>query len=158
MSKKKIPKLTVRDYYDGGLIHITDVEIPSKRVGYKKEGEILIASVPFGARQFEERVREEFLNHNNPAWPMSGRLFMAIGILMPKSAFSITDVDNLAKTLLDAFCGIAYHDDKQIESLFVNKSMQQKWSVWIGLHTISHSEEKTWLVEPLMLSDNKSAA
>lgn len=155
---KKLHKHHARGYYDGGLIRINDVEVPAKRVGYKKEGDLLIASVPFGARKFEGSVREAFLNHDSPAWPMSGRLFVAIGIMLPKSAFSVTDVDNLAKTLLDAFCGIAYKDDKQIESLFVNKSIHPKWSVWIGLHTIPEDESKTWLVEPLMVREDAGAA
>lgn len=143
-------------YYDGGLIRITDVEVPAKRVGYKKQGDTLVASVPFGAKHFEASVREAYADNANPMWPMKGRLFVAIGIAMPKSAFGVTDVDNLAKTLLDAFCGVAYHDDKQVESLFINKSVDSCWSVWIGLHTIT-DQEAPWVVQPVLLQHNGGA-
>ena len=99
-----------------------DSPVPSKRVGYKRENGILVANVPSGVDEFEAEVKRCFAEDPYEGWPLKVRLLMGIKIYLPKSRYLSTDVDNMTKTIMDAFCGIAYEDDKQIDSLFVAKA------------------------------------
>jgi len=98
---------------------------------------------------FESAIVAAFGGSKKSGWPLHGRLFVAVSIEMPKSSYLVKDVDNMAKSILDAFRGIAYDDDKQIDSLFVSKCVSAKWRVWIALKKLGDSP-KTWFVEPLM--------
>jgi Holliday junction resolvase RusA-like endonuclease len=44
----------------------------------------------------------------------------------------VGDVDNYAKTVLDACSGIIFHDDKQVISMHVQKMYKSEWgfSLW----------------------------
>ncbi|MFM9913881.1 MAG: RusA family crossover junction endodeoxyribonuclease [Methylophilaceae bacterium] len=156
-SKKATANYRVSDFYDGGLIRLDNVEVPSKRVGYKEENGVFIAKVPLGVPAFEKSIAEIFGNPNNKNWPLSGRLLVGIGITMPKSAYLTKDVDNMAKSILDAFRGIAYQDDKQIDSLFVSKSLGKAWQVWIALKSLSDNQ-KSWFIEPMLIKIHEDTA
>ena len=80
---------------------------------------------------------------------------MGIKICLPKSRYLSTDVDNMTKTIMDAFCGIAYEDDKQIDSLFVSKSAYHKSQVWIGLKSLGQGP-KSWFLPPLLIVPDKA--
>ncbi len=139
--------MTLNKYYDC-LIQLDDARVPSKRVGYKEDNGILVAKVPIGAREFEKQIREHFKKNKGPNWPYSGRLLMVIGISMSEKDFVSTDVDNVTKTLLDAFKGILYEDDSEIVSLFVNKVVGDSGHL-IALKVLG-KEDKAWVV-PHML-------
>jgi Holliday junction resolvase len=153
--KKKTVRFRVADYYDGGLVRLDDLEIPSKRVGYKKQDGVLVATVPLGVPAFEDAVREIFSGSAGEGWPLKGRLLVGIGISLPKSAYRSKDVDNMAKAILDAFCGIAYEDDKQIDALFVSKSESSKWQVWMAFKTLGDAPQ-SWFIEPMMVQIQNS--
>jgi len=146
--KNETVKLRVREFYDGGLIQLNNITVPSKRVGYKKQDGILIAKVPLGVPQFEEAIKEIFSELEND-WPLKGRLLVGIAIHLPKKDYKVKDVDNMAKAILDAFCGIAYEDDKQIDCLYVSKDIAEEWSVWIALKTLGN-DSKSWFIEPML--------
>lgn len=138
----------VRDYYDGGMIHLHNVVVPSKRVGYKKEGNLIVAKVPLGVPAFEDAIRLNFATPL-PSWPLQGRILVAIAINLPKSEYASKDVDNMAKAVIDAFKGIAYHDDKQIDCLFVSKNVAQEWRVLVALKSLGDNP-KSWFLEPVL--------
>ena len=138
----------VRDYYDGGLIQLNNVVVPSKRVGYKKEGNLLVAAVPLGVPAFEEAIRLNFATPL-PKWPLVGRVLVAIAINLPKSEYATKDVDNMAKAILDAFKGIAYGDDKQIDCLYVSKTVAEEWRVLMALKSLG-DDPKSWFLEPVL--------
>jgi len=81
---------------------------------------------------------------------MKGRLLVGISIKLPKSHYQSTDVDNMAKTILDAFRGIAYEDDRQIDALFVSKSESPKCQVWVALKSLGQ-DPRSWFIEPMMV-------
>jgi Holliday junction resolvase RusA-like endonuclease len=141
-NKKKV-QLRVSGFYDGGLIRLDDVEIPSKRVGYKQQDGVLVAKVPLGVPEFEAAIAATFGGSNKSGWPLKGRLLVAISVELPKSNYASKDVDNMAKSILDAFCGIAYDDDKQIDALYVSKCVSPKWRAWIAIKSLGDSP-KTW--------------
>ncbi len=60
------------------------------------------------------------------------------------------DVDNMAKSIVDAFKGVAYMDDAQIDCLFTSKSIADKWSTWVAFHSLG-SDVKTWFLEPMLI-------
>jgi Holliday junction resolvase RusA-like endonuclease len=138
----------VRDYYDGGVVRLERVPVPSKRVGYKSENGVLVAKVPVGVTEFETAIRKAFLG-TMPAWPLVGRLLVAIGLNLPKKEYEAKDVDNMAKAVLDAFKGVAYADDLQIDALFVSKSISPEWLAWIAFKTLGN-DQKSWFVEPML--------
>ena len=101
----------VKDYWDGGLVHLTNLRVPSKRVDHKKKDGVLIARVPLGVPELEAAIRETFAEPVLDR-PMEGRLLVGIGLSMPESEYRKRDVYYMAKSILDAFCGLAYEDDR----------------------------------------------
>ena len=146
-------KIKVNPFYDT-LIELEDVEIPSKRVGYKKRNGILVAKVPLGVIEFERWIREAFSIQKVNGWPHSGPLMIAIGISMPIKQHKRKDLDNMVKTILDAFTGIAFDDDSFIESICVSKIKSDKKHVFIGFHEIKENE-KSWFAPPFCLVKGK---
>ena len=140
-------KFIISSYYNC-VIRLDDVKVPSKRVGYKNENGILIAKVPTGSREFEAEVRKQFSSRQGLHWPYTGRLLLVLGISMSHKEFKTTDVDNVAKTILDAFKGILYEDDAEIVSLFINKAVGPKNHL-IALRQLN-LDEKAWIVPPML--------
>jgi len=145
----KAATFRVSEYYDGGVVRIDQVRVPSKRVGYTNENGVLVAKVPAGVLEFEKGVRNAFTG-TMPQWPLTGRLLVGIGINLPKRHYATMDVDNMAKAIVDAFKGLAYEDDAQIDSLFTSKSVSQKWSTWVAFRSMG-SDTRTWLLEPVLV-------
>ncbi len=54
-------------------------------------------------------------------WPWTGRLFVMLSFSGPREYLDHCDVDNLSKAALDAFKGIVYADDRQIDYLIAFK-------------------------------------
>jgi Holliday junction resolvase RusA-like endonuclease len=146
--KPRNAKYRVREYYDGGIVRLDQVRVPSKRVGYKIENGIHVAKIPVGVPEFEDGIRQAF-HGTMAAWPLVGRLLVGIGLNLPKKEYQSTDVDNMAKAILDAFKSVAYADDSQIDCLFVSKSISDKWSTWIAFKTLG-DDPKSWFLEPML--------
>ena len=138
----------VSAYYDGGVVRLEHVRVPSKRVGYKQENGVFVATVPVGVPKFEEAIRNAF-SGTMPPWPLAGRLLVGIGLNLPKKDYQATDVDNMAKAIVDAFKGVAYADDSQIDCLFTSKSVAETWSTWIAFKTLGR-DPKSWFLEPML--------
>ncbi len=150
-SHTKAPKTSsyrVNDYYDGGVVRLEGVRVPSKRVGYKNENGVLVAQVPTGVPGFEDAIRNAF-SGTMVTWPLAGRLLVGIGINLPKKEYKAMDVDNMAKAIIDAFKGVAYADDSQIDCLFTSKTISTGWSTWIAFKTLG-DDARSWFLEPML--------
>lgn len=101
-----------------------------------------VAYTPKKTRDYEERVRNAFRSSYRDAVPVFDagvpvRAYIEVIIPIPKSWSNKKhisaekgeivptsrngDVDNIAKSILDALNGLAYHDDAQVATLFVTK-------------------------------------
>ena len=124
---------------DSLLIRINGMPQGKARPRFTKDGR---AYTPQKTRRYEEAVREAallaaqaqgFVKHDKdtpleacvtawfpvPAsWPKKKRAAALSGALYPTGK---PDADNIAKAVLDAANGIAFHDDRQIVSLTVRK-------------------------------------
>ena len=145
----KTSSIRVNEYYDGGVVRIEHVRVPSKRVGYTNENGVLVAKVPPGVPDFEAGIRRAFTG-TMPRWPLTGRLLVGIGINLPKRNYVTMDVDNMAKAIVDAFKGVAYEDDAQIDCLVTSKSVAQRWSTWVAFRTLG-TDTKSWFLEPMLI-------
>ena len=91
------------------------------------------AYTPKGTRDYERAIREAYENApDSPPEPFSGPIDVTIvtSRQLPKSTPKSVirepdthkpDVDNIAKVVLDALNGVAWHDDAQVTSLTVVK-------------------------------------
>ena len=66
------------------------------------------------------------------SWPKKKRLQAELGDIVPLSRNG--DIDNIAKSILDALNGFAYEDDCQVVRLKITKSysMEPYAEVWLG--------------------------
>ena len=150
-SHTRAPKTSsyrVSDYYDGGVVRLERVRVPSKRVGYKNVNGVLVAKVPTGVPEFEKAISKTF-SGAMVSWPLAGRLLVGIGINLPKKEYNAMDVDNMAKSIIDAFKGVAYADDSQIDCLFTSKTISTGWSTWIAFKTLG-VDKRSWFLEPML--------
>lgn len=94
---------------------------------------------PAKAVKFERQVAKDAVKRCPK--PLAGALQVAVVVYYKRAATNTTpyfvqrpDVDNLAKTLLDALNGVAYNDDAQIVDLRVQKCWsadEDKYEVFI---------------------------
>lgn len=137
-------------FYDS-LFGNLDAVVPSKHLSYKQNKNkriVTITGTP-SSRNFENHLKQHFLENKNPKFPFKGRLFLAIAIGMSKKDHETKDLDNMIKTLFDAMKGVVYKDDSQICSVFVNKYISDKGpSFMIGIRELSE-KEKGWYVPDL---------
>ena len=77
--------------------------------------------------KFKESIqtvaREKFNDSNIIKMPYDVQVLLSISV--NKKRYHEVDVDNLAKTVLDCFKGIAFDDDCQVSSLIVDKHVLQ---------------------------------
>ena len=127
-----------------------DVTIPSKRIRYKQDESKRITEIitPKGSQEFGSYIKQVFHSDSNENWPYKCELLMAISILLPIKEWKIKDVDNLAKSIVDALKGAAYEDDNQITSLFISKKKSDKPSFMVGLKCLSNTDSN-WCVPDL---------
>ena len=112
-----------------------DTQIPSRRFGYKKdaEGKPTITSLPKSTREFQAKIKAILSDRPKPEWPHTGRLLIAILVHLTKKEYRIKDIDNLAKSLLDAMKGIVFKDDVQIDSLHIVKQVSDTNEFFVGV-------------------------
>lgn len=75
------------------------------------------------AKSFTNIIKGELAKVRHDRWPYKNRLMIAIGIAGPTTMYSRKDVDNMSKSLLDAFKGIIYEDDRLIDILLIQKQL-----------------------------------
>jgi Holliday junction resolvase RusA-like endonuclease len=130
-----------------------DVTIPSKRIRYKQDDNKRITEIitPKGSQEFETYIKQVFNSDTNENWPYKCELLIAISILLPIKEWKIKDIDNLAKSIVDALKGIVYEDDNQITSLFISKTKSDQPSFMVGVKCLKE-EDSVWFV-PLLYSE-----
>ena len=85
-------------------------------------------------------MKDWLTNDGKPEWPRTGRLLVVVDIKMPKKEYNTKDVDNMAKSLLDALKGVVYTDDSQVETLQITKSIEETPSFMIGIKELNESD------------------
>jgi hypothetical protein len=70
---------------------------------------------------------------------------MSLSVTVPEAEVATRDVDNLAKTIIDAFKGLAYRDDAQIASLFITKQAGSEYGFVVGIRRIP-ADDRGWYV------------
>lgn len=97
--------------------------------------------------EFEARLSgflKENLGEGQP-YPMPLRVEVILAVTINKKRFFEVDVDNLAKTILDAMKGLVFEDDSQVINLLVMKELHP-WDsngLSIGVNLIE-DPEKSW--------------
>jgi hypothetical protein len=72
---------------------------------------------------------------------------MSIGVVVPDGEFEHRDVDNMAKTIIDGFKGLAYQDDAQIVGLFVRKQRGKEYGFYVGLRSVPQGDVAWYVPE-----------
>jgi Holliday junction resolvase RusA-like endonuclease len=116
--------------------------VPSKRVGYKlkPDGTPGRARIPKGAQDFEVLLKDILTAYGEKRWPYKQRLLIAIEIHFTEREYRTKDVDNVAKTLLDAMKGVVFEDDAQVDLLQVSKLSSSQNSFMIGVRRLADDE------------------
>ena len=131
------------------------IQVPSKRVGYKQDaaGKATITSLPKGTRKFEAEIKAFLFDELKPEWPHTGRLLIAILVHLTKKEYRIKDIDNIAKSLLDAMKGIVFKDDVQVDALHIVKQVSDKDGFLVGIKLLS--DDSTAWYYPLLYREGK---
>jgi len=117
------------------LTHLEgNVLVPAKALSYKTaiDGSITEVIKP-RTHQFENglkaKLTEEFKKQKVTLFPTKHPLFVSIRYgLHAKKEFESLDLDNRAKTILDALKGVVYDDDRQVKILLTDKVFLEKSS------------------------------
>ena len=133
-------------FYDSVFVTL-NTPIPSKRVRYciDEQSQTVRLHERESGKQFDATVRHLFKDDHSPSWPLEGPLFMSIGLVVPAKEFEDRDVDNMAKTIIDGFKGLAYQDDSQIVGLFVHKQKGREYGFYVGLRCVP-KDDVGWYV------------
>ena len=134
-------------YYDNvfGMIFMKGTQyttVPSKRIRYKQDTDKQIAEIieaPSSAN-FEKRIKEWLSATPHAEWPFKGDLFLVISVDLTKKDFRCKDVDNIAKTIIDSLKGVAYENDIQISSLYVEKRISKHSGFFEGIKCLKGVE------------------
>jgi Holliday junction resolvase RusA-like endonuclease len=119
------------------------VEVPSKRTRLeidREKGRAVFWQSESGQR-FEALVRERL--SPDAKWPLQGPVLLAIRMGLPSDSFYAKDIDNIAKSILDALKGLVFEDDRQVVSLYVAKHVTDKSSFFVGVRQLE-AGEPTW--------------
>lgn len=116
--------------------------VPAKHVGYelKPDGTPGEARVPRGAQKFEALLKNILTSYQEDRWPYKERLLVAIEVQFTKKEYETKDVDNVAKSLLDAMKGVVFVDDAQIDALQVSKLPSRTNAFMIGVRRLTDDE------------------
>lgn len=93
---------------------------------------------------FSERIhniaKKYFSNDSIIKWPQLVEVTLSISIT--ESRFKEVDVDNLAKTVLDALKGVAFEDDAQVSTLICMKEIHplKVNGIFIGITKLTEKQ------------------
>lgn len=147
MSKKHFQKtvdLYMNPYYDT-VLSTLNIIVPSNQYSHKKDdrGQLILNPPTKGVREFEYWMKEEYLKKINAfGWPLKGDLFVLLDIRLTKKEYSIKDVDNIARSLIDSMKGIVFDDDVQICSLIIVKSIDDVPGFVIAIKCIKDADDR----------------
>ena len=102
-----------------------DAVIPSKTFSYKRDpgtGKVVLA-LP-RTHEFEDALKKDIAYNlrSDSRFPTKNPFFVSIAHgLHSERVFNDCDLDNRAKTVLDALKGVVYDDDRQVHMLWTQK-------------------------------------
>lgn len=122
-------------HLDPEIVMLDGEFVPSKNINYKTEVDGSIDKWGFktGALAYERAKRKEMLEELKGVkeFPTSQEVHVAITFGMPtQKKYDEADIDNKAKTLLDAMVGPVYKDDRQVKVLWINKALEPDGEDW----------------------------
>ncbi len=108
--------------------------VPSKNINYKTEHDGTATKVWFKDHvlSYERKKRKELEEELSglDIFPTEKEVHVAISFGLSSKKYTEGDVDNKAKTILDAMIGPVYADDMQVKKLWVDKQLtpdEQDW-------------------------------
>lgn len=134
-------------FYDFVFASVDDL-IPSTRTGFKNCSTLNPESPSVG--KFREQLKGYFQEYPDALVPFKSRVLISLSIGLKQKEYEKIDIDNMTKSLIDAFKGIAYENDIQVDVLHVvkYKSDDNRWNVGIkGLK----DDDLIWYYPPLYL-------
>ena len=101
------------------------VPVPKERVRVVRGG----SYTPKRVRDYERSVRLAAMAYAPKGWDKTGPMQLTVRMFTRRayvdSGIAIGDVDNLAKSVLDAMNGVAYGDDSQVVDLQATKAVDR---------------------------------
>jgi hypothetical protein len=76
-----------------------------------------------GAQSFMTTIKEKLIAKRKKIWPYKEKLLLTVGVSGIKRVYGVKDLDNLLKSVFDAFKGIVFEDDNQIEIVIAFKQI-----------------------------------
>jgi Holliday junction resolvase RusA-like endonuclease len=145
-------RVSYQNPYYHFLFGFFGVDVPSKRTRLELNHANKTATFwqAESGQQFEALIRKKIAPDN--AWPLKGRVLLAIDITLSPESFKTKDIDNVSKSILDALKGLVYDDDRQVVSLFVSKSVGECSSFFVGVRELA-ADETSWYM-PSLYSDS----
>lgn len=102
-----------------------DEEISSSKDAFKLvDGtEYYEKSPKANAQAFIKRIQEKLLAKKKHKWPYTQPLMIFVGLSGIKKLYGEKDLDNILKSVFDAFKGIVFVDDAQIHLVIASKQI-----------------------------------
>lgn len=123
--------------------------VPSKALSYKKNDRTgkIIEKISPKTHKFEESLRRDLKKEllGISLFPTKKEVFVAISYgINSKKEYNTYDLDNKAKTILDAFKKVVYLDDSQVKILWTHKEF------------LKNTQESYCLISVKILNKNKA--
>ncbi|MGN6212030.1 RusA family crossover junction endodeoxyribonuclease [Parafilimonas sp.] len=107
-----------------------------------------------GSQEFIGNMRAKLVAKRKKRWPYKEKLLLTVGVTGLKKFYERRDIDNILKSVFDAFKGIVFEDDNQIEITIAFKQIvpQDIVGLMIGLKIIDNTVIDKYV--PTLFSDN----
>ena len=133
-SKKEGTIFYQNPFYNDVFGHLVG-DVPSKRIRYKidKKAKAIKIYLTQSSRRFEESMRKSLSKNPHPKWPYKGNILISISASLSKKDWETKDIDNIAKSILDALKGIVFIDDIQVSVLHIIKYPSKYTGFMLGV-------------------------
>ena len=111
--------------------------------------------------EFSNGLRDYLHEHPEFHVPFKNRVLISLAIGLKSNEYSKRDIDNMAKSLLDALEGVVYTNDNQVATLHVVKYVSDDNRFNLGIKLLSDNEELwhfPWLYDESPYGQASSAA
>lgn len=115
-------------YFDEIMIFMT--RIPTSQDKYKQfkclncnESELYQSYSKANKTGFIQTIKEALKENSNPEWPFDKNILVQFSVSDEPNRIGEIDLDNLAKTLMDALKGTLFIDDNQVVALAGTKGV-----------------------------------
>lgn len=94
-----------------------------------------------GSQEFVEGIRTKLMAKRKKRWPYKEKLLLIVRVTGFKKMYETKDIDNILKSVFDAFKGVVFEDDNQIEITIAYKQIvpQDTVGLMIGLKVIDET-------------------